>query len=59
MGINKLRIKYKNILEKYKNDPEYQTIEKIQSIQQVIKKNKKKPDDDIVLDHTVDDIYVD
>ena len=59
MGINKLRIKYKKILEKYKNDPEYQTIEKIQSIQQVIKKNKKKPDDDIVLDHTVDDIYVD
>jgi hypothetical protein len=36
--INRLRIKYKDILVKYKNDPEYQTIEKIQSVQQVIKK---------------------
>ena len=58
MLINRMRIKYKNILEKYKNDPDYQTIEKIQSIQQVIKKNKQKSDID-ALDHTIDDFYVD
>ena len=59
LWINKLRNQYKNILEKYKNDPDYQTIEKIQSVQQIIKKNKKKPDDDIILDHTMDDFYLD
>ena len=40
--INRYRIKYKDILEKYKNDPEYQTIEKIQSVQQVLRKNRIK-----------------
>ena len=57
--INRYRIKYKSTLEKYKNDPEYQTIEKIQSVQQVIKKNKIKPDDDKILDHTIEEFYVD
>ncbi len=57
--INRTRIKYKNILEKYKNDPEYQTIEKIQSEQIIIRKNKIKPDDEKVMDHTIDQIYFD
>ena len=57
--INRNRIKYKNTLEKYKNDPEYQTIEKIQSVQQEIRKNKIKPDDDKILDHTIEEFYVD
>lgn len=57
--INKYRIRYKSVLEKYKNDPDYQTIEKIQSIQQEIKKNKYKVEDDKTFDHTMDDFYVD
>ena len=57
--INRNRIKYKNTLEKYKNDPEYQTIEKIQSVQQEIRKDKIKPDDDKILDHTIEEFYVD
>jgi hypothetical protein len=57
--INRYRIKYKNTLEKYKNDPEYQTIEKIQSVQQVIRKNKTKPDEDKILDHTIEEFYID
>lgn len=56
--INRYRIKYKDVLEKYKNDPEYQTIEKIQSVQQIIRKSKTKPDDDKTLDHTMDDFYI-
>jgi hypothetical protein len=56
--INQTRIRYKDILEKYKNDPEYQTIEKIQSIQMEIKNNRlQKVDDDKTFDHTVDDFY--
>ena len=58
-AINRYRIKYKDILEKYKNDPDYQTIEKIQSVQQEIKKNKIHVDDDKTFDHTMDDFYVD
>lgn len=57
--INRYRIIYKDILEKYKNDPDYQTIEKIQSIQQEIKKNKMHVEDDKTFDHTMDDFYVD
>jgi hypothetical protein len=57
--INRYRIIYKDILEKYKNDPDYQTIEKIQSIQQEIKKNKIRVEDDKTFDHTMDDFYVD
>ena len=57
--INRYRIKYKDILEKYKNDPDYQTIEKIQSIQQEIKKNKIHVEDDKTFDHTMDDFYID
>ena len=57
--INRYRIKYKNVLEKYKNDPEYQTIEKIQSVQQVLRKNRIKPEDDKTLDHNMDIFYVD
>ena len=56
--INRYRIKYKGVLEKYKNDPEYQTIEKLQSVQQIIRKSKTKPDDDKTLDHTMDDFYI-
>jgi len=56
--INRYRIKYKDVLEKYKNDPEYQTIEKIQSVQQIIRKSKLRPDDDKTLDHTMDDFYI-
>ena len=52
--INRYRIKYKSVLEKYKNDPEYQTIEKIQSVQLDIRKNRKKPEDEKTLDHTMD-----
>ena len=57
--INRTRIKYKKIIEKYKNDPEYQTIEKIQSEQIIIRKNKIKPDDEKVMDHTIDQFYYD
>ena len=58
--ISKCRSKYKDILEKYKNDPDYQTIEKIQSVQMEIKNNKKnKVEDDKTLDHTMDDFYID
>ena len=57
--INRTRIKYKKIIEKYKNDPEYQTIEKIQSEQLIIRKNKIKPDDEKVMDHTIDQICFD
>ena len=58
--INRIRILYKDSLEKYKNDPEYQTIEKIQSVQMEIKNNKKnKVEDDKTLDHTMDDFYID
>lgn len=57
--INKCRNKYKDILEKYKNDPEYQTIEKIQSIQMEIKNKRFKVEDDKTLDHTMDDFYID
>ena len=57
--INRYRIIYKDILEKYKNDPDYQTIEKIQSVQQEIKKNKIHVEDDKTFDHTMDDFYVD
>ena len=57
--IKKCRNKYIKILENYKNDPEYQTIEKIQSVQQEIRKNKMKKEDDKVFDFTIDDIYVD
>jgi hypothetical protein len=56
--INQTRIRYKDILEKYKNDPDYQTIEKIQSVQQEIQKNKKVVDDNCTFDHTIDDINV-
>jgi vacuolar-type H+-ATPase subunit E/Vma4 len=56
--ISNYRKKYKDTLEKYKNDPEYQTIEKIQSIQMEIKNNRlQKVDDDKTFDHTVDDFY--
>ena len=56
--ISKCRNRYKDTLEKYKNDPEYQTIEKIQSIQMEIKNNRlQKVDDDKTFDHTVDDFY--
>lgn len=58
--INKCRNRYKDVLEKYKNDPEYQTIEKIQSVQMEIKNNKLNQfKDNNTLDHTVDDFYVD
>lgn len=57
--INRCRNKYKDILEKYKNDPEYQTIEKIQSIQMEIKNKRFKVEDDKTLDHTMDDFYID
>ena len=57
--INRCRNKYKNVLEKYKNDPEYQTIEKIQSVQMEIRNNKIKPEDDKTFDRTFDDFYVD
>lgn len=58
--INRCRIMYKDILEKYKNDPDYQTIEKMQSIQMEIKNDKlKKFDDDKTFDYTMDDFYVD
>lgn len=58
--INRIRILYKKTLEKYKNDPEYQTIEKIQSVQQEIKHNKMKyEDDNKTFDHTIDDINID
>jgi hypothetical protein len=57
--INRYRIIYKDILEKYKNDPDYQTIEKIQSVQQEIKKNKMHVEDDKTFDHTMDDFYID
>lgn len=57
--INKCRNKYKDILEKYKNDPEYQTIEKIQSVQMNLKNKKFKVEDDKTLDHTMDDFNID
>lgn len=57
--INKYRNKYKDVLEKYKNDPEYQTIEKIQSVQMEIKKNKNIIEDDKTFDHTMDEFYPD
>ena len=57
--ISKCRNKYKDILEKYKNDPDYQTIEKIQSVQMEIKNQKIKVEDDKTFDHTMDDFYVD
>jgi hypothetical protein len=57
--INRYRIIYKDILEKYKNDPDYQTIEKIQSIQQEIKKNKIYVEDDRTFGHIMDDFYID
>ena len=57
--INRYRIKYKDILEKYKNDPEYKNKKKIQSVQQVLRKNRIKPEDDKTLDHTMDIFYVD
>ena len=53
--INRYRNKYKDVLEKYKNDPEYQTIEKIQSVQMEIKKNKNIIEDDKTFDHTIDE----
>ena len=56
--INQTRIRYKDILEKYKNDPEYQTIEKIQSVQQEIRKNKNIIDDNNTFDHTIDDFNI-
>ena len=40
--INRYRIRCKNIMQKYKNDPEYQTIEKIQSIHMAIDTQKEK-----------------
>ena len=57
--INKYRNNYKDTLEKYKNDPEYQTIEKIQSVQMEIKKNNIKIEDDTTFDHTMDEFYPD
>ena len=58
--ISKIRNRYLSALEKYKNDPEYQTIEKIQSVQMEVKNNKLiKADDDRTFDHTMDDFYVD
>ena len=58
--INRIRILYKDSLEKYKNDPEYQTIEKIQSVQQEIKHKKmKNEDDNKTFDHTIDDFNID
>ena len=57
--INKYRIKYQNTLEKYKNDPEYQTIEKIQSVIKEVKKNKPKVEEDKIFDYTMDDIIED
>ena len=40
--INSFRLKYGTILQKYKNDPEYQTIEKIQSVQKAIYTKKER-----------------
>ena len=57
--IRQCRNKYKDILEKYKNDPAYQTIEKIQSIQMEIRNQKMRVEDDRTFDHTMDDFYVD
>lgn len=57
--INGYRNKYKDVLETYKNDPEYQTIEKIQSVQMEIKKNKYAVEDDKTFDHTMDEFYPD
>ena len=61
--INIYRNKYKNTLEKYKQDPEYQTIEKIQSEQILYKKAKAKKkfenEENISLDETSDDIDID
>ena len=57
--INRYRNKYKDVLEKYKDDPEYQTIEKIQSVQMEIKKNKNLVEDDKTFDHTMDEFYPD
>ena len=59
--INNYRNKYKDTLEKYKNDPEYQTIEKMQSEQILIKKAKMKlklEEQENSLDETSDDIYI-
>lgn len=57
--ISRIRNKYKDVLEKYKNDPDYQTIEKMQSVQMEIKNNKHKIEDDKTFDRTFDDFYVD
>ena len=58
--INIYRNKYKDTLEKYKNDPEYQTIEKIQSIQNKIRKSKTKKEEEKSIDeNTKDDFLVD
>ena len=62
--INKYRIRYDSIMQKYKNDPEYQTIEKIQSVQMAIdiqkEKNKemimKNQGEDFTLEKTVDNL---
>jgi hypothetical protein len=59
--ISNYRKKYKDTLEKYKNDPEYQTIEKMQSEQMLIKKAKMKlklEEEENSLDETSDDIYI-
>ena len=60
LWINRYRIRYQKVLDKYKNDPEYQTIEKMQSVQQEIKKNKNQVADDnnLELDHTMDNFYI-
>ena len=57
--INIYRNKYKDTLEKYKKDPEFQTIEKIQSEQIIVKKAKTKMEEGKTLDQTIDDICVD
>ena len=65
--INNYRVKYGPILQKYKNDPEYQTIEKIQSVQKAIytmkekekAKRKELDGDEFTINRTVDGLDFD
>lgn len=62
--INRFRVRYNPVLQKYRNDPQYQTIEKIQSIQMAIdtqkernrEKKKKDGGDDFTLEKTFDNL---
>lgn len=56
--INTFRNKYKNTLEKYKSDPEYQTIEQTQSLHNKIKKCKTMIKDGKSLDDTTDELFI-